>query len=379
MSIVKRTVSQKALFELISPENFTPRGNKELPAEAATTYRIPEHQRFPSWKLEKKQLLVDSVLRNFPMHTIIGCQQIDRDVEGEPIEIVNIEDGQSRLTALQEFLLNEYPTEEGNGPLDGKFFKELSPETKERFRTYQVTLEVLSLRGKESQDNIVEIFARLNGGKPITCNDKFHSRMETPVLKFVKAIMNHEDLQPKFRKYFGSIGKGPSRKGLADMVGAILALTTEDGDGKGCITTSYEKNHKFLTKEPSLKMKNDVVLFFKIYFSIIEHANEFSTSKPRKSLYYRLSGVFGYAVYCWITSHEILPEIEWYLKKLIKHSGYEPSTFKELTKGDKRNLQGESIARRLEKISLEYSRSRDDERAEDTMHKDDTESDSMDD
>lgn len=378
MSVVKRTVSQKALFELISPENFTPRGNKELPAGATTIYRIPEHQRFPSWKLEKKQLLVDSVLRNFPMHTIIGCQKIDTDADGEPIEICNIEDGQSRLTALQEFLLNEYPTENGDGPLDGKYYKEFSPETKERFRTYQVTLEVLSLRGKQSEDNIVEIFARLNGGKPITCNDKFHSRMETPVLKFVKVIINHEDLQQYFRKYFGPIGKGPSRKALADMVGAVLALTTsnEDFDGRNCITTSYEKNHKFLTKEPNLKMKNDTVFFFKNYFSMIENA---SGSKPKKSLYCRLSGVFGYAVYSWVTEHQIRPEIEWYLTKLIKSSGYEPSTFKELKKGDKRNLQGGSIARRLEKIIVEYNNKQSNDSFEDIMSEDDTENDSMDD
>jgi hypothetical protein len=34
-------------------------------------FRIPEHQRFPNWNKDKKKLLINSILNNYPIHSII--------------------------------------------------------------------------------------------------------------------------------------------------------------------------------------------------------------------------------------------------------------------------------------------------------------------
>lgn len=141
----KRTVSNEPLFTLISPENFTPRGNGDTPQEAITMYRIPEHQRFPSWSLVKKQKLVDSILKNYPIHAFIMVRRLEN---GGQDEFCNIEDGQTRMTSLQEYLLNGYPNE------DGKLFSELDSVMQERFKNYQVTIE--TFHGRGITDDVVE-------------------------------------------------------------------------------------------------------------------------------------------------------------------------------------------------------------------------------
>jgi hypothetical protein len=75
-------------------------------------------------------------------------------------------------------------------------------------------------------------------------------------------------------------------------------------------------------------------------------------------LYGKLSGVLGLSVFCWVSDGQIRPEIEWYLTKLIQNPKYEPATFRELTKGDIRNCQGASVARRVDKIIMEYNNTR---------------------
>ena len=354
----KRTVTQKPLFELIIPENFTPRGNGDMPAEANTLYRIPEHQRFPAWPTTKKQKLVDSIFKNYPIHAFIAIRHLV--VDGDDVtEFCNIEDGQTRMTSLQEYMLNGYPSEAGDGPNDGKLYSELEPAMKERFKNYQVTLEVFSGRGI-TNDVIADIFNRLNSGKPLGDNDKFHSRMNTPIMDFLNELKGHIDLRDNIEKFIGAIGTGKSRKGLGDIVGAILAVATrhEDSGGQACINTSYEQNYKYLKKVLTNPQRNDVIAFFKAYFAMLHRANSSTTARPKKHLYGKLSGVLGLSVFCWVSDGQIRSEIEWYLTKLIQNPKYEPATFRELTKGDIRNCQGASVARRVDKIIMEYNNTR---------------------
>lgn len=352
----KRTVSNVPLFNLISTDNFTPRGVGDSPTEATTQYRIPEHQRFPSWSLSKKQKLVDSILKNYPIHAfiVIRCLKI---VGEEVHDYCNVEDGQTRMTSLQEYLLDGYPSEAGDGPNDGRKFSELDSAVRERFKNYQVTIETFDGRGF-NDDVISEIFNRLNSGKPLGDNDKFHSRMNTPIMQFLNELKAHPELRDDIERFIGSIGSGKSRKGLGDIVGVILAVATrnEEVGGQACINTSYEQNYKYLKMVLTAGQKNDVIAFFKAYFVMLHQANDASTARPKKHLYGKLSGVLGLSVCSWVINDGLIrEEIKWYLSMLIKNSKYEPSTYKQLTKGDIRNCQGASVERRISKIVAQYN------------------------
>jgi hypothetical protein len=229
---------------------------------------------------------------------------------------------------------------------------------KERFKNYQVTIETFHGRGI-TDDVIAEIFNRLNSGKPLGDNDKFHSRMTTPVLEFLTELKSHPELRDDIEKFIGAIGTGKSRKGLGDIVGLILAVATrgEEAGGQACINTSYEQNYKYLKRVLTADQRTHVVAFFKAYFTMLHQANDAVNAKPKKHLYGKLSGVLGLSVCSWVQQGVIREEIAWYIGKLIQDPKYEPSTFRELSKGDVRNCQGPSVARRLDKIVAQYATS----------------------
>ena len=65
-------------------------------------YRIPEHQRYPQWSSEQKNL-IDTIFRNYPMNGIVVSQHIE-----DNLIYFDLEDGQTRLSNLQDFYMNEY-------------------------------------------------------------------------------------------------------------------------------------------------------------------------------------------------------------------------------------------------------------------------------
>jgi len=342
---LRRTVSQEPLYTIISPEFFTARGTDDTPVAADTMYRIPDHQRFPSWPLAKKQKLVDSVLRNYPIHAIIAIRQLQNSGL-DVVEFCDIEDGQTRMTALQEYLMDEFACEQSTDAIgNGRKFSELTAQMQQSFRNYQVTLEVFSGR-QITHDEIAEIFNRLNSGKPLGDNDKFHSRMTTPVLRSLNEVKSHPELRDDINKFIGPIGSGKTRKGLSDMVGAILAVSTGQ---TARITTSYEQNYRYLSTVFTAPQNARIVEFFKAYFAMLHEVIDGITAKPKKC-YGKLSGVLGLAACYWVTNGHIHEAIGWYVHKLIHNTKYEPATFSELTKGDIRNCQGDAVARRLLKI-----------------------------
>lgn len=363
MTTFKRTASQKPLSELISPEYFIPRGTGDSPVDSTTIYRIPAHQRFPSWPLSRKQKLVDSIFRDYPIHAIIAIRCLDYD--GEQIdEYYNIEDGQTRMTVLQEYLLDKFPCEISDyNDISGKRFSELDVVVQQRFKNYQVTLEVFTGRPKIKPDVVSEIFNRLNSGKPLGDNDKYHSRMTSPIMTLLSEIKTHPDLRVDIERFIGKIGAGKTRKRLGDMVGMMLAVATRKSShgGKACINTSYEQNHKYLCMHVSDEKKMDIIDFMKAYFVLLHSVNDNLTTKPNKNMYGKLSGVLGLSVCSWVNFNgKICDEIKWYVQKLVQNPKYEPSSFKELSKGDVRNCQGQSVARRLDKIIQQVNTDKDD-------------------
>lgn len=328
----------------------------DTPVGSATEFRIPIHQRFPSWPLSKKRKLVDSVLRNYPIHAIIATRQLTNDGLNV-IEFCDIEDGQTRMTALQEYYMGEFACESGPDSIgDGKKFNELSPAMQQNFSNYQVTLEIFSGRNI-THDDIAEIFNRLNSGKPLGDNDKFYSRMKTPVLQRLDQIKTHTELKADMFKFIGPIGSSKTRKGLSDMVGAILSIATKTGEcgGKSCINTSYELNHRYLGIDFTEEQIADIIAFFKSYFTMLRSVVDSTTRKPRK-IFGKLSGVLGLSIYSWITTtpSNINPAIKWYTNMLVHDPKYEPNSFRNLTKGDIRNCQGDAVYRRLCKIVEQF-------------------------
>ena len=94
------------LFERDHDDNFK-RFNYQDRNVGNLSFRIPEHQRFPNWNKEKKQKLINSIFKNYPIHSII-CSKHHYIIDNKVKEYFDIEDGQTRLSVLQSFYNNDF-------------------------------------------------------------------------------------------------------------------------------------------------------------------------------------------------------------------------------------------------------------------------------
>lgn len=153
--------------------------NAKLRRDDGLTYRIPEHQRHPSWKKEKKQLLVDTVFRNYPMSGFVASEHCENDKI-----YYDIEDGQSRLSNLQDFYNDgfAYETETGQQVK----FSQLSNAVQRRFENYRIYIEVMS----DFKDNAqYEVFERLQNGEPLKDKDLYWNRREYSLVKYGRELI----------------------------------------------------------------------------------------------------------------------------------------------------------------------------------------------
>src|SRR6056300_1412161 len=103
-SVINRNQLQRSFHSLFEADNaaniFVPVGY--IDSENAMTYRIPEHQRFYKWTLDQERLFIDSLIQNYPIHSIITTTRIDTTATNPSIYF-DVEDGQSRLTCCWKF------------------------------------------------------------------------------------------------------------------------------------------------------------------------------------------------------------------------------------------------------------------------------------
>lgn len=187
--------------------------NADLRRGDGLTYRIPEHQRHPSWKKEKKQLLVDTVFRNYPMSGFVVSEHCENDKI-----YYDIEDGQSRLSILQEFYNDgfTYETETGQQVK----FSQLSNAVQRRFENYKIYIEVMS----DFKDNAqYEVFERLQNGEALADKDLYWNRRDySLVQKAMKLIQTPQWLGTYMNTHKGITDK--NRNALPPTVTFIYAI-----------------------------------------------------------------------------------------------------------------------------------------------------------
>lgn len=132
----------------------------------------PQYQRAPVWRLRKKQLLIDSILRGFDMPKFYL-----RRVESSSFEW-EVVDGQQRFRTIWEFLEGDFDLSEESadlpefGDLAGRRYKNLSHEAKDKLHGYP--LSVVEIQDA-SESEIRDLFLRLQEGVPLNPAEKRHA------------------------------------------------------------------------------------------------------------------------------------------------------------------------------------------------------------
>ena len=188
--------------------------NAVLRRHDGLSYRIPEHQRHPAWKKDQKQRLIDTVFQNYPMSGFVVSEHCE---DGEIY--YNIQDGQSRMSVLQEYYNDgfAYETEDGNSVN----FSELPRAVQRRFENYRIYIEVMYKYETNAQ---YEVFERLQFGEPLKDKDMYWNRREyTYVQKAMELIKT-----PIWRGLYMNTKDGitdKKRDALPAVVTFIYAIT----------------------------------------------------------------------------------------------------------------------------------------------------------
>jgi hypothetical protein len=201
-----------------------------------------------------------------------------------------------------------------------------------------------------------EIFARLNSGKPLTNNDKYHlNRPYAPTLQLLDEVLNDPRYRDNFTRFIGPVGQGKGRRLLSEMVGMILPLTRRDESRTECINTSYERNSRFIYETIDEEGRQNLFAFLDFYFNILTDALA-SVSRVKKT-YGKLTGVLGLLVYSWIVDRDntsIMHYDTWrsFIVSSLQKT-FIDQIYSNLRQGERRNLTGDSIAIRRNTV-LEY-------------------------
>ncbi|MDO8484395.1 MAG: DUF262 domain-containing protein [Candidatus Limnocylindrales bacterium] len=148
-------------------------------------YDDPPYQRESSvWPLDKQQLFVDSLLNGFDVPKIYL-----HDLRGKhPTKVYAVVDGKQRLNAIWRFLADEIPLaddfrfEPGNAPdlppgtrppIAGSRFSEFDPRWQEVLRSTHLSVVLIQ---NAAEEDIEELFARLNNGAPLNAAEKRNAR-----------------------------------------------------------------------------------------------------------------------------------------------------------------------------------------------------------
>jgi len=151
-------------------------------------YEIPDWQREEVWSQEKKQLLIDTILRGWRLPKFYFLK-----VSSNPDEY-EVVDGQQRLMAIFEFLDNELPlSDESAAEFKAKYHKKLPDNLSDRFDDYKIEYDEIT---EANEKDLKEFFQRLQLGLPLTSSEKLNA-VHSNLRDFTRKLAKHNFLRNK--------------------------------------------------------------------------------------------------------------------------------------------------------------------------------------
>lgn len=204
----------------------------------------PTYQREAVWTRSQKQLLLDSLLQDIDIPKLY-FRSID--VDGYHYEVV---DGQQRLRAISEFLRSEFPLSDDADKVEGLAvggakMKELHHLIQMKLQNTQ--LDVCVLQKGYSDDDIEEIFLRLQNGTPLNAAEKRRA-LPGNMRTVVEELASHSLFSVDFCGFTGK------RFAYEDAVAKLLHLTIEGHitDIKhSTLKRTYEANKNLKLSDPA--------------------------------------------------------------------------------------------------------------------------------
>lgn len=153
-------------------------------------------QRGYVWDKKRASLLIDSVLREYPVPPIFTIRTEEKiTVRNKEVSVYDCIDGKQRSTAFKLFMENEFaltglePITLADGSevdLNGKTFEELDEEMQDAIKSYTLTVYYFS---DITDEEVAEMMSRLNNGKVLTGTE--NARIKAKQLDTIKELASH--------------------------------------------------------------------------------------------------------------------------------------------------------------------------------------------
>ena len=145
----------------------------------------PDYQRPAVWTKAQKQLLIDSILRDFDVPKIYLHEKGD--------DSYDVIDGQQRIRTIWSFYDDEFALAKDAEPVNGidvanKRYSELDMDVSTIIDSYSLDFVILDT---QNEDEIREMFLRLQNGTTLKAQEK-RNAMPGRMRDFIKGLTNHE-------------------------------------------------------------------------------------------------------------------------------------------------------------------------------------------
>lgn len=232
----------------------------------------PDFQRPAVWGSSQKQLLIDTILREYDVPKLYWRKT------GSKPDTYDVVDGQQRLRAIWQFFDSEFKLAKDAEPIDGEAiagcsYEQLPDELRMRFDVYALDVVVLE---ETDEDEVREMFLRLQNGTSLKAQEK-RNAYPGNMRDFVRETSKH----PFFCKVGFSnsrfthdhiaaqmvcleLAGGPTNVKDADlnrMYEAQKAFDSKSNEAKSVARVLTVLNEVFLEKTPELERFNVITLY----------------------------------------------------------------------------------------------------------------------
>lgn len=216
----------------------------------------PNFQRGEVWTTKKKKLLIDSILREWyipPIHTV--------SIGNGKAEVL---DGQQRLSAIRDFLDNQFqidgfiePKDDDIVELNGKKFKDLHPDIQKKIERFGITIYEIT---DYNQGEPNELFYRLNQTIKLTSSEARNAifgDVRDDMSSFV-SYMDELDVDKNI------LGFSNSRMAYNDLLSRVCLLLEKESIryqlSDANLTNRYRNDTSF-DNEISMAIKDTIRIF----------------------------------------------------------------------------------------------------------------------
>ena len=216
----------------------------------------PDFQRPAVWSRSQKQLLIDTILRDYDVPKLYWRKT------GSKPDTYDVVDGQQRLRAIWEFFDGKYKLPKNSDPIDGfeigsQKYDDLPDDLRMKIDIYPLDIIILE---ETDEDEVREMFLRLQNGTTLKAQEK-RNAFPGQVRDFIRNLSEHP--------FFSKVGFSNARY-THDLVAAQIACLELAGGPTNVknadLNKMYENNKEFDERSIEAKAINRVLDFLNKVF-----------------------------------------------------------------------------------------------------------------